>query len=336
MSASRLGPSVGGDGSPLRIGFQVWGQFAGWAQLMDVGRRIDALGFAGLWSNDHLLPVAGGAVEAAEIERGPVWDGWMTLMGWAPLTSQVRLGCLVSGVGYRNPTLLVKMATALDHATGGRAVLGLGAGWHAAEHRAFGFSYPSLGERLDRLEEAAFISRQMLDGQAATIDGRWLKASGVRNEPPPVQERLPLLVGGSGERRTLPIVARTADIWNGEGDPQTFTRKSAVLDELCREAGREPSSVRRTVGLPPPLIRADRSEAVEVLVDTLVHQGTGADDARAAAESSPLVGPSDQVLDRLREYAVAGAEEVMFDWPLPSDDQTLVALAGPITEALRV
>jgi alkanesulfonate monooxygenase SsuD/methylene tetrahydromethanopterin reductase-like flavin-dependent oxidoreductase (luciferase family) len=146
---------------------------------------------------------------------------------------------------------------------------------------------------------------------------------------------MPLLIGGSGERRTLPIVARTADIWNGEGDPQTFARKSAVLDELCREAGRDPSSVRRTVGLPPPLIRADRSQAVEVLVDALVRHGTGADDARAAAEDSPLVGPLDQVLDRLREYAAAGAEEVMFDWPSPSDDETLMALAGPMREALR-
>jgi alkanesulfonate monooxygenase SsuD/methylene tetrahydromethanopterin reductase-like flavin-dependent oxidoreductase (luciferase family) len=334
LSGSRIGRVAGTD-LTLRIGFQVWGQFVDWDQLMDIGRRIDALGFAGLWSNDHLLPVAGGGAEAVEIARGPVWDGWMTLMGWAPLTRQVRLGCLVSGVGYRNPTLLVKMATALDHATGGRAVLGLGAGWHAAEHHAFGFTYPSLGERLDRLEEAAFISRQMLDGEAATLDGRWLKADAVHNEPPPVQERLPLLLGGSGERRTLPIVARTADIWNGEGDPQTFARKSAVLDELCREAGRDPSSVRRTVGLPPPLIRADRSQAVEVLVDALVRHGTGADDARAAAEDSPLVGPLDQVLDRLREYAAAGAEEVMFDWPSPSDDETLVALAGPIREALK-
>lgn len=331
MSATASGKSP----SPLRIGFQVWGQFVSWDELMETGRRIDTLGFDGLWSNDHLLPVGGGGPEAREIERGPVWDGWMTLMGWAGLTKHATVGCLVSGVGYRQPTLLVKMATALDHATDGRAILGLGAGWHAAEHRAFGFSYPSLGERLDRLEEAALISRQMLDGQPATVDGRWLRADGVRNEPRPVQDRLPLLVGGSGERRTLPIVARTADIWNGEGDPETFARKSALLDELCREAGRDPSSVRRTVGLPPPLIRARRGEAVEVLTEALVHQGSVHDDAHAAAEGSPFVGPGEQILDRLREYSAAGADEVMFDWPTPSDDETLLALAGPIREALE-
>ncbi|MFV2062848.1 MAG: LLM class flavin-dependent oxidoreductase, partial [Chloroflexota bacterium] len=220
------------------------------------------------------------------------------------------------------------------HASNGRAVLGLGAGWHAAEHVAFGFDYPSLGERLTRLEEAALVSRQMLDGQAATLDGRWTKAEDVRNEPPPLQSRLPLLVGGSGERRTLPIVARTADIWNGEGDPQTFARKSAVLDERCADLGRDPAEVRRTVGLPPPLIRAKRSEAIGVLTETLVHQGSDPDIARAAAQESAFVGPPERIVERLREYSAAGADEVIFDWPTPSDDETLSALAGPIRAAL--
>ena len=156
------------------------------------------------------------------------------------------------------------MATALDHASGGRAVLGLGAGWHATEHATFGLDFPSLRERLDRLDEAATICRRMLDGEAAHLEGAWFAARGARNEPAPVQARLPLLIG-SGERRTLPIVARCADIWNGEGEPDTFARKSAVLDELCRSEGREPSSIERTVGLPPPLIRADRTEAVGLL-----------------------------------------------------------------------
>src|SRR5262245_25784964 len=140
----------------MRIGFQVWGQFAGWDELMAAGERIDQLGFDSLWSNDHLMPAT---VDGAS---GPVFDGWMTLAAWAERTRHVTLGCLVSSVSYRSPTIVVKMATALDHASGGRAVLGIGAGWHATEHRAFGFELPSVGERLDRLEEAAAICRQML------------------------------------------------------------------------------------------------------------------------------------------------------------------------------
>jgi alkanesulfonate monooxygenase SsuD/methylene tetrahydromethanopterin reductase-like flavin-dependent oxidoreductase (luciferase family) len=318
----------------LRIGFQVWGQHIGWDELMAMGRRIDELGFEGLWSNDHLLPVAGGGPIALEVAAGPVWDGWMTLAGWAERTSHVRLGCLVSGAAYRAPPLLVRMATALDHASGGRAVLGLGAGWHALEHEAFGYDYPPLAQRLDRLEEAATICRRMLDGDAAHLDGAWFVARGARNDPIPVQARLPLLIGGSGERRTLPIVARCADIWNGEGDPDTFARKSARLDELCRAEGREPSSIERTVGLPPPLIRPDRSEAARLLAMRLVRHGLDEADAEAAAGGSALVGSVEEVAATLARYIDAGASEVIFDWPSPADDDTLVALAGPVRDAL--
>jgi alkanesulfonate monooxygenase SsuD/methylene tetrahydromethanopterin reductase-like flavin-dependent oxidoreductase (luciferase family) len=318
----------------IRIGFQVWGQYISWDELMAMGRRIDELGFDGLWSNDHLLPVAGGGPVALEVERGPVWDGWMTLAGWSERTSNVRLGCLVSGAAYRDPPLLVRMATALDHASGGRAVLGLGAGWHATEHATFGYDYPSLRQRLDRLEEAATICRQMLDGEAAHLEGVWFAARGARNEPAPLQARLPLLIGGSGERRTLPIVARCADIWNGEGDPDTFARKSAVLDEICRAEGRDPSSIERTVGLPPPLIREDRTEAARLLADRLVRHGLSEADATVAVGESPFVGSVRDVAMTLARYAEAGASEVIFDWPSPADDDTLIALAGPVREAL--
>jgi alkanesulfonate monooxygenase SsuD/methylene tetrahydromethanopterin reductase-like flavin-dependent oxidoreductase (luciferase family) len=318
----------------LRIGFQVWGQHIAWQELMAMGARIDELGFDSLWSNDHLLPVAGGGPVAIELDHGPVWDGWMTLAGWAERTSRVRLGCLVSGVAYRDPPLLVRMATALDHASDGRATLGIGAGWHATEHVAFGYDFPPRGDRLDRLEEAAAICRRMLDGESAELDGTWFRVSGARNDPPPLQERLPLLIGGSGERRTLPIVARYADVWNGEGDPETYARKSAILDGLCRAAGRDPGAVVRTVGLPPPLIRTDRANAVSVLAGLLERHGLDRDGADAAAMASPVVGPVDAVAATLAAYRAAGASEVIFDWPLPADEETLEALAGPVRDAL--
>lgn len=318
----------------LRMGFQVWGQFVRWRELMEMGRRIDELGFDSLWSNDHLLPVAGGGPEAVALDRGPVWDGWMTLAGWAERTERVTLGCLVSGAAYRNPGLLVRMVTALDHASGGRAVLGLGAGWHAAEHRAYGFDYPTLRERLDRLDESARICRQMLDGGAANVHGTWYSAHGAHAEPAPLQQHLPLLIGGSGERRTLPLVARVADVWNGEGDPETYARKSRLLDDLCRASGRQPASVHRTVGLPPPLIREDRDEAVAALADRLIRHGLAPDAARTASETSPLVGSIEQVVAHLRSYEVAGAREIIFDWPSPADEATLQALAGPVRAGL--
>ena len=123
----------------LRVGLQVWGQYVTWDELMSIGADIDALGFDELWSNDHFLPLAAGTDGADGGLAGPVFEGWSILFGWAARTSQARMGCLVSGAGYRNPGLLVKMATALDHATGGRAALGLGGGWFEPEHRAFGW-----------------------------------------------------------------------------------------------------------------------------------------------------------------------------------------------------
>jgi alkanesulfonate monooxygenase SsuD/methylene tetrahydromethanopterin reductase-like flavin-dependent oxidoreductase (luciferase family) len=320
---------------PLRIGFQVWGQYATWAELMAIGAEIDGLGFDELWSNDHFLPLAAGTEGADGGLAGPVFEGWSILFGWAGVTHRARMGCLVSGAGYRNPALLVKMATALDHATGGRAALGLGGGWFAPEHRAFGWAFPPLGERIDRFGEAARICRELLDGGEVTRSGEWFTTEGARNDPRPVQDRLPLVIGGSGEKRTLRIVAETADIWNGDSDtPESFARRNEILDGHCRNVGRDPSTIERTVGLPPVIIRPSRAEAVDVLADILERHATDRAAARRAAESSPFADTLDAVVTRLGAYRDAGANAVMFDLPAPYDRATLEAMAGQVREAV--
>jgi alkanesulfonate monooxygenase SsuD/methylene tetrahydromethanopterin reductase-like flavin-dependent oxidoreductase (luciferase family) len=322
-------------GRRLRLGFQVWGQYVTWPELMAIGRDIDELGFDELWSNDHFLPQAAGGVGALGQLDGPVFEGWSILFGWAGITRRARMGCLVSGAGYRNPAILVKMATALDHATDGRATLGIGAGWFEREHRAFGFSFPSIGRRLDRLEDAAAICRGLLDGSTVQHDGEWFSAVEARNDPSPIQARLPLVIGGSGEKRTLRIVARHADIWNADGDdPESFARRSAILDEHCRAVGRDPGAIERTAGLPPPCIRASRDAAVRALADILVQQAMPPDAARTIADGSPFVGTASAVADALRRYRDVGLSAAMFDWPAPFDRPTLEALAGPVRAAL--
>jgi alkanesulfonate monooxygenase SsuD/methylene tetrahydromethanopterin reductase-like flavin-dependent oxidoreductase (luciferase family) len=319
----------------LRIGFQVWSQYVTWPELMAIGRDIDHLGFDELWSNDHLLPQAAGGVGALGELDGPVIEGWSILFGWAGITRHARMGCLVSGGGYRNPGLLVKMATALDHATAGRAALGLGAGWFEREHRAFGFEFPPLGKRLDRLGEAAAICRGLLDGSSVTYDGDWFKALDARNDPPPLQPRLPLAIGGSGEKRTLRIVAQYADIWNADqDDPDSFRRRNGILDEHCRAVGRPPESIERTAGLAAPCIRPTRDEAIDVLAAILQQQAMPRAAALQMARNSPFVGPVEVVVAELRRYREAGLGAVMFDWPAPFDRPTLEALAGPVRSAL--
>jgi alkanesulfonate monooxygenase SsuD/methylene tetrahydromethanopterin reductase-like flavin-dependent oxidoreductase (luciferase family) len=319
----------------LRIGFQVWSQYVTWPELMSIGREIDQLEFDELWSNDHLLPQAAGGIGALGELDGPVFEGWSVLFGWAGITRHARMGCLVSGGAYRNPGLLVKMATALDHATNGRAALGLGAGWFEREHRAFGYEFPPVGQRLDRLADAAAICRGLLDGAAVTYEGDWFSAMDARNDPPPVQSRLPLAIGGSGEKRTLRIVAQYADIWNADqDDPESFQRRSGILDEHCRAVGRDPTSIERTAGLAAPCIRPTREEAVEVLAGILQRQAMPRDDALRMASSSPFLGPAQDVARELQRYHAAGLGAVMFDWPAPFDRETLEALAGPVRSAL--
>jgi F420-dependent oxidoreductase-like protein len=312
---------------PIEIGLQVWASHVGWSDLMTAGRRIDELGFATLWSNDHFVPVVGPETPDGPID-GPMFEGWTVLGGLVAATRRIRLGCLVSGAPYRNPGLLVKMATALDHASDGRVLLGLGAGWHAREHRMFGYPFPDVPERLDRLEEAAAICRALLDGQQATIDGRWFTVDRAVNDPPPVQERLPLVIGGSGVRRTLRIVARYADWWNGDGDdPVAFARLDAILDEHCVAVGRDPATIRRTVAQPPVLVRPSMKDARSTLASILAGHGMPAHRAEETASASPYAGPVSMIADRLRALAEAGATLAIFDWMAPFDPATVEALA---------
>lgn len=323
--AARAGDASRSVGLPA-VGFQVWGQAVAWETLMATARRVEALGFASLWANDHLSPATGPAWTSLGAPLGPAFEGWATLAGFAAATATIPLGMLVSSAGYRNIGLLVKHASALDHLAGGRLALGLGAGWHEPEHRAFGFGYPSLGERIDRLEEQAEAARRLLDGERVTLRGRWVTLDGAVNDPPPVA-RMPLMIGGSGERRTLRIVARFADTWNGEGDPATYARRSAVLDQHCAAVGRDPAAIRRTVGLPPASIRTTRAAAHEALVAVLARNGMSAADAAELAAGSPLVGSTAEVLDALAAYRDAGARDALIDLPGDPDRATLERLA---------
>ena len=311
---------------PLRVGFQVWGQHVTWNEMMAEARLIEELGFASLWANDHLWPAAGAAAPSPDGVPGGFLEGWITLAGFASVTHRIPLGVMVSCAGYRNVGLLVKQATALDHMSGGRMTLGLGAGWHEREHRAFGFEFPPIGDRISRMEEQASVIRPLLDGETVTRHGSWVRLDGARNEPGRVGP-LPLLIAGSGEKRTIPAVARHADAWNGEGDPSTYRRRNTLLTQHCEALGRDPASVVRTVGLPPLCIRDTRAEAVGVLAGILEHNGLSPEEARAVAETSPLVGTETSVLEALDAWADAGAAEAIIDLPAPFDDESLRRLA---------
>lgn len=216
-------------------------------RVVELARAAESAGFDLITVMDHVYQIS---VVGPETE--PMLEAYATLAALAQVTSRVRLGTLVTGVTYRNPALLVKAVTTLDTISKGRAVLGIGAAWNESEHLGYGFEFPPVRERMDRLGEALTIAKLMFSEERPSFDGRYYRIDRALNVPRPIQPGGPkILVGGGGERRTLRLAARHADMthWFAPS-PEEFARKNAVLDRHCRDVGRDPSTIVRTIGAP--------------------------------------------------------------------------------------
>jgi len=219
-----------------------------------------------------------------------VSECWTTLSALATLTSRVRLGSLVLGNTYRHPAIVANMAATLDQISGGRVTLGIGAGWQPNEHLAYGIPLPDPGERIDALGETCAILRMLLDEGRCTFSGGTYRLREATCDPAPVQARLPLLVGGAGERRTMRIAARYADVWHCWADPTALAAKKAILDQHCQDVGRDPTSVAIATGGTVAVHLDQQHRLVE----------PGSDD---------VVGTPAEVAERLLEFRTAGADE---------------------------
>jgi alkanesulfonate monooxygenase SsuD/methylene tetrahydromethanopterin reductase-like flavin-dependent oxidoreductase (luciferase family) len=173
---------------------------------------------------------------------------WTTLSALATQTTAIRVGSLVLGNTYRHPAVVANMAATLDQVSGGRVVLGIGAGWQPNEHTAYGLGLPAIGDRIDALDEACAVIRSLLDRPRSTVAGAAYRLTDAPCDPKPLQSRLPLLVGGGGERRTLAVAARHADVWHTWADPASFRHKNIVLDRHCEAVGRDPGGIARATG----------------------------------------------------------------------------------------
>ncbi|MEO7663615.1 MAG: LLM class flavin-dependent oxidoreductase, partial [Candidatus Limnocylindrales bacterium] len=230
----------------LRLGILLWSQGCDWPSLERAAIRVDERGYDHLWTWDHLYAIFGDPYQ-------PIFEGWSTLAAWSKVTSRTRLGLLVGANTFRNPGLVAKLATTLDHQSGGRAILGLGGAWMELEHTAHGIDFGSgFGQRLDWLDESVGGIRTLLDGRSLTsAPGGRYAFDDLRQAPLPVQRRLPIMIGGSGEKKTLRTVARYADMWNAMGEPDFLRHKVDVLHEHCADVGRDPAEIEFTFGCKP-------------------------------------------------------------------------------------
>jgi F420-dependent oxidoreductase-like protein len=227
----------------MRFGLDVAQQRMSWDELVCRVRLAEDLGFDGVWGFDHLKPMYGEG-------PGETFEGMTTLAGLAGVTSRIRLGLLVTGVTYRHPSMLAAQALTIDHASHGRLELTLGAAWFEEEHRELGIPFPSPAERFDLLEDTLEIVTRLFTGEVVSYEGKRVSLHEARMRPLPVQRpHPPIWIGGSGPTRTLPLVARYADVWHAWGSPNSLKEANARVDEMAAEAGRDPSSIVRAGSL---------------------------------------------------------------------------------------
>lgn len=269
--------------------FSFWsGNSHPWHEILRSCRRAEETGWDGVWFADHFMP-------NGEDVSGPAHEVWSALSAIAATTSRVRLGPLVCGNTYRNPAVLLKAAVTADHVSGGRMVLGLGAGWQENEHVAYGIRFGTFTERFAKLEEALQVVRSLRDGDRTTFRGEHYTLLDAPLSPGPAGP-LPILLGGGGEKKTLRLVARYADEWNVWGTPEILAAKGRVLDEHCEREGRDPSTIRRSAqGL---LFLCDSEERAAELRDRGIPRPC-------------LIGTPAQLQEQVQGFVDAGVDELI-------------------------
>ena len=271
--------------------FSIWPSAAQpWKDILEITTHCEQTGWDGVYFADHFMPNGPGP----EALDGNTLECWSVIAALAASVPRLRLAPLVTSVTYRHPAVLANIAAAVDQISFGRLSLGIGAGWQENEHASYGITLGGVRERMDRLEEAAHILRSLLGERRTTFSGRYFQLTDAPNQPAPVQDRLPLLIGGGGEQRTLRIAARYADHWNYWSTPDVLAHKLAVLRRHCDDLGRDPADIhistqarlflstdetwlagKREVQLPQPVIVGTPAEVAEIVVR---YRDAGADE----------------------------------------------------------
>lgn len=285
-------------------------------KVVELARTAEDVGFESVWVMDHFyqLPPLGGPDQ-------PMLEAYTLLGALAASTTKAKLGTLVTGVTYRNPSMLAKIITTLDVISKGRAILGIGAAWYDVEHEGLGFDFPSVKERMDRLEDAVQICRAMFREDKASFEGEHYAIKEARNLPRPIQSGGPeIMIGGGGEKRTLKLVAQYADMCNVVGDPAGMRHKIDVIHRHCKDVGRDPEEVRITRMATLALTSSPEETAQTREFITAA--------AGPEAASAFNIGQEDDIVAQVDELIDAGVDTFIFNMPL--SDAAAVRRAGEL------
>ena len=308
--------------APLKLGADIWNQYTDWPAFRATHIRAEELGYDSLWTMDHIYP-------PFEPSDGPIFEAFTAMTAIAEITSRATISVMVASNTYRNPAMLTKIITTIDHISGGRAVLAVGAGWSEHEHRGFGFEFgESAGERLRWLKEALPVMRGMLDGTAPSSSGPHYAIKHAHNVPAPIQPRMPILIGGSGPKVTLRLVAEYADICNIGGSPESVAKSDGILIDHCEAVGRDEKTIERSIDVGVPTIRDSRSEAFRVKDELFAAQRS------EPWKNQPTGTPAD-VFEWLARYVELGYHHLVFYWPAPYDEESMVRMATEIRPRLE-
>ena len=307
----------------MRFGIHTGQQDSTYEDLRRVWRLADSSGFhwVSVWDHFYESPYING--------ESPVFETVSIMTALAAETKNVRVGCLVYSAGYRPPAMLAKAATTMDHISNGRVTLGLGAGWHVDEYKAYGYEFPGVKARLDMVEESIQIIQSLLTQETTTFEGEHFTVREARCLPPPVQAKLPVWIGGRGEKRTLRIAAKYADGWNAAYvSPESFQRKNQVLDQWCDREGRDPSTIDRSINV-GFYLGADEKRARDMREQFRQSWGAAAD----AMASGMLIGLPKEAVEQVGRFVEIGATDLNIALRPPFDWDALQAFVEEVMPA---
>ena len=312
----------------IRFGLQVAQQQTTVEELKDVWQEAEALGFDTLWVNDHLLPSVGPS-------DGPNFESWTLLGAMAVSTSKIRIGCMVTSNTFRHPSILAKMATTVDHLSNGRLILGIGSGWFKREHEAYGVEFSTMKGRARRLDEALHVITKLWQADpTASYEGKYYSLVDAPFVPKPLQQPMPpIMIGGIGEKLTLPLVARYAQMWNVPIlSPGQFAKKNQVLEQYCKDINRDCSEIERSYLTPMYL-----NPSPEAMQKVLQRAMTMRSMTEAEARRTILAGTPAEIRTQLQAYIDIGVTHFIINLRRPGlyDREAVRVFAKEVMPALR-